>query len=250
MLRITLSSLAVAALAFAALPAGAFTLDFVALAVGNEHAFDSEIFPNAGGSTINVTGMARDLSDGTPPYNTAPPYGYLDGLSGGKDGGFGVCPTDDCEGSPEDNISFGEVGILEFDTVVEITSISFSNGDHNDVYSGTIGIHTGATNPTTAAGFNTPINTATLVSGVLGPISLISNRFQFLAPESFGMNPCGTHTFHSALTFNTVDCETQKIYVSSITFEEFPDIPEPSSALLAGMGLLGLLAAGRRPRRA
>ena len=27
-------------------------------------------------------------------------------------------------------------------------------------------------------------------------------------------------------------------------------IPEPSSALLAGMGLLGLLAAGRRPRRA
>jgi hypothetical protein len=250
MLRITLSSLAVAALAFAALPAGAFNLDFVALAVGNEHAFDSEIFPNAGGSTINVTGMARDLSDGTPPYNTAPPYGYLDGLSGGKDGGFGVCPTDDCEGSPEDNISFGEVGILEFDTVVEITSISFSNGDHNDVYSGTIGIHTGATNPTTAAGFNTPINTATLVSGVLGPISLISNRFQFLAPESFGMNPCGTHTFHSALTFNTVDCETQKIYVSSITFEEFPNIPEPSSALLAGMGLLGLLAAGRRPRRA
>ena len=233
MLRITLSSLAVAALAFAALPAGAFTLDFVALAVGNEHAFDSEIFPNAGGSTINVTGMARDLSDGTPPYNTAPPYGYLDGLSGGKDGGFGVCPTDDCEGSPEDNISLNEVGILEFDSVVEITSISFSNGDHNDVYAGMIGIHTGATNPTTAAGFNNSIDTATLVNGVLGPISLISNRFQFLAPESFG----------------TARGETLKIYVSSITFEGAPPIPEPSGALLYGLGLLGLLAAGRRVRR-
>ena len=233
MLRITLSSLAVAALAFVAQPAGAFTLDFVALAAISEHAFDSELFPNAGGSTIGVTGMARDLSDGTPPYNTAPPYGYLDDLSGGKDGGFGVCPTDDCEGSPEDNISLNEVGILEFDSVVEITSISFSNGDHNDVYAGMIGIHTGATNPTTAAGFNNSIDTATLVNGVLGPISLISNRFQFLAPESFG----------------TARGETLKIYVSSITFEGAPPIPEPSGALLYGLGLLGLLAAGRRVRR-
>jgi hypothetical protein len=247
MLRITLSSLAVAALAFAALPAGAATLDFVAEAAGNERSFLTEPFPNVDGSGIDVTASARDLADNTPPYDTTAPYGYLDDLSGGKDGGFGVCPTDDCEGSPEDNISFGEVGILEFDTVVEITSISFSNGDHNDVYSGTIGIHTGPTNPTTAAGFNTPINTATLVSGVLGPISLIGDRFQFLAPESFGMNPCGTHTFAGT---PTVDCETQKIYVSSITFEEFPDIPEPSSALLASAGLLGLLAAGRRRRRA
>jgi hypothetical protein len=235
MLRTTLSSLAVAALAFAALPAGAFTLDFVAEAAGNEHAFDSELFPNAGGSTIGVTGMARDLSDATPPFNTAPPYGFLDDLSGGKDGGFGVCPTDDCDGSPEDNISFNEVGILEFDTVVEITSISFSNGDHNDVYNGFIGINIGASNPTTAAGFSDIFNTNTLVSGVLSGISLIGDRFQFVAPESF---------------LNAGTGETYKIYVSSITFEAFPIIPEPSTALLAGIGLLGLLAAGRRTRRA
>jgi len=233
MLRISVLGLAVAALAFTARPAGAFTLDFVAEAAGLERAFSSETFLNAGGSTIDVTAMARALSDGSGSYTTAPPYGYLDDLSGGKDGGFGVCPTDDCEGSPEDNISLNEVGILEFDSVVEITSISFSNGDHNDVYSGTIGIHTGATNPTTAAGFNNPINTATLVNGVLGPISLISDRFQFLAPESFGR----------------ARGETLKIYVSSVTFQGAPPIPEPSGALLYGLGVLGLLAAGRRRRR-
>jgi hypothetical protein len=234
MLRLTLLGLAVSALALVAQPARAFTLDFVALAAGNEHAFDSELFPNAGGSSIGVTAMARDLSDGSPPFSSAPPYGYLDDLSGGKDAGFGVCPTDNCEGSPEDNISLNEVGILEFDSVVEITSISFKNGSHNDVYDGTIGIHTGATNPTTAAGFNNPINTASLVNGVLSGISLISNRFQFLAPESFGAG-LG---------------ETRKIYVSSITFEGAPPIPEPSGVLLYGLGLLCLLAVGRRPRRA
>jgi len=242
MLRITLSGLAVAALAFAALPAGAANMDFVAEAAGNEHSFLTETFTNVDGSGIDVTASARALADNIPPYDTTAPYGYLDDLSGGP-GGLGVCPTANCEGSPEDNISLREVAIVEFSKTVEITSISFSNGDHVDVYNGFIGIHMGAGDPTIADSADTAsmghvnnvFDTATLAAGVLSGLSLIGDRFQFVAPESF---------------LNASTGETWKIYVSSITFEEFPDIPEPSSALLAGIGLLGLLAAGRRPRRA
>jgi hypothetical protein len=243
MLRNTLTSLAVAALAFAALPAGAFTMDFVAEAAGNEHSFLTETFTNVDGSGIDVTASARLLADTAAPFDTAAPYGYLDDLSGGNDGGLGVCPTANCGGSPEDNISLREVAIVEFSKTVEITSISFSNGDHFDVYNGFIGIHEGPGNPTIADStdtvsmghVNNVFDTSTLAAGVLSGLSLIGDRFQFVAPESF---------------LNASTGETYKIYVSSITFEEFPVIPEPSSALLAGMGLLGLLAAGRRTRRA
>lgn len=243
MLRTTLSSLAVAAFAFAALPAGAATLNFVAEAAGNERSFLTEPFNNVDGSGIDATVSARDLSDAVGPFDTGAPYGYLDDLSGGNDGGLGVCPTASCGGSPEDNISLGEVAIVEFSTTVEITSISFSNGDHFDVYNGFIGVHVGPGDPTIADStdtasmghVNNAFDTSTLLAGVLSGISLVGDRFQFVAPESF---------------LNAGTGETYKIYVSSITFEEFPVIPEPSSALLAGMGLLGLLAAGRRPRRA
>jgi hypothetical protein len=233
MLRNTLTSLAVAAMAVAALPAGAATMDFVAEAAANEHSFLTETFTNVDGSGIDVTASARLLADNdnVPPYDTTAPYGYLDDLSGGNDGGLGVCPSADCEGSPEDNISLREVAIVEFSTTVEITSISFSNGDHFDVYNGSIGINVGASDPIVAGNFSNIFAAA----AVLNPVALIGDRFQFVAPESF---------------LNASTGETYKIYVSSITFEEFPVIPEPSSALLAGMGLLGLLAAGRRTRRA
>jgi len=226
------TAIAFLAAAFLTRPAHAVTLDFVALAAGNEHSFATETFPDVGGSGISVTATARALSDNTGPFDDTPPWGYLDDLLSGDPAGLGVCQTANCAGSSDDNISLNEVAILEFDAIVEVTSISFSNGLHLDVYVGSIGIQVGAGDPTTAAGFANVIDTASLVAGVLNT-SLIGNRFSFVAPESFG----GVGTGDDA-----------KIYISSITFDGFTTIPEPSTALLLSLGAVGLAVRARRSR--
>lgn len=226
MLRKLFSGLALVGLAAVAQPAGAVTLDFVALASGNEHSFLTEPFANIGGSGITATVTARDLTDSTPPFDTTGPWGYLDDVFSGGDGGLGVCQTSNCAGSSDDNISAGEVAMVEFDTTVEITSISFSNGVHVDVYNGSIGIHVGATNPTTAETFNNIFAAAAVIN-----TSLIGSRFSFVADESFVQGGSG---------------DLSRIYVSSITFDRFPNVPEPASTWLLGTGLAGLAVFGRR----
>lgn len=222
MLRKLFSGLAFVGLAVLANPAGAasFTLDFVALAAGNEHSFLTETFSNIDGGTVAATVTARALADSTPPYDDAAPYGYLDDLSGGP-GGLGVCQTVNCAGSPDDNLSLREVAMIEFNRTVEITSISFSNGVHVDVYNGNIGIHVGNTDPTTAEAFSNIFAAAAVIN-----TSLTGDRFSFVADESF---------------VNGGDDDLSRIYISSITF-----VPEPGTALLLGSGLIGLAAFGRR----
>lgn len=223
MSRNFLVALSFSAVALLASPSRAITLDFVSLASGNEHSFASETFSNIDGSGISATVTARDLTDVTGPFSSAPPYGYLDDLFNGGDGGLGVCQTVNCAGSPDDNISLGEVAIIEFDQVVTITSILFSNGIHVDVYNGSLGIHVGATNPSTAETFNNLFTAAGVIN-----TSLTGNRFSFVADESFAGGGTG---------------DPSRLYVSAITF-----VPEPSTSLLVGAGLAGLAALRRSGR--
>lgn len=222
MLRSFLAGLAFASLALLPRPAAAFVLDFVSLAAGNEHSFLSEDFADIDGSGIGASVLARDLGDATPPFDASGPWGYLDDLFAGGDGGLGVCPTSDCEGSPDDNIALNEVAVIEFDTPVEITSIGFSNGVHVDVYSGNVGIEVGAANPTTAEAFGHIFPAAAVLD-----TSLTGSRFSFVADESFVEGELG---------------DPSRLYLSSITFA----VPEPAPLLLLGAGLAGLARLGRR----
>ncbi len=206
--------------------ASAFTIDFVAAAASNEGAgIPSFVFNDVDGSGIDLTATARDLTDGAGTSESTDPYPYLDDLFNGNPGGMGVCQTTTCAGSSDDNIGYaamGEVLVLSFSGPVTIQSVTFNNGVHLQNFTGSIGIHVGSDNPTDAASFNNIF----AASGVINT-SLTGSRFSFVAPASFSM----------------IDTDDQQIYVDTITF-----VPEPGTALLMGLGLVGLAAS--RSRRA
>ena len=186
----------------------ALSVDFVALAAGNEGAFAGTVV-----SGVSITGSA------TPAGAVA----YLDDLSSGNPGGLGVCKVltlaGQCTPSSDDNVTTGEVLGLKFSERVVITQITFNNGNHLQVWNVGANVDLGS-NETASV----PIQLAALYSTL--PAGLFGTDF------TFGNSNAG----------NT---NKDQFYISTITFLKAPPggpnpIPLPAPLLMLLSSLLAL----------
>ncbi|MFN8391155.1 MAG: PEP-CTERM sorting domain-containing protein [Bdellovibrionota bacterium] len=204
-------------LAVGARNANAATFDFAAIATGNEHGAVSESFTNGG---VTTTASGRNLA------NTTPYFMYLDEPAGGP-GGLGVCKdlgAGECTPGNDDNYGLNEVLELTFDVPVEITEIEFSNGNHEDVYTGNMGIAVNST-PTSVADFGQYLTAAVF------NLPLVGTKFSFIS---------------NSVISGIADDNTRVLYISKLTVTP-TSVPEPATLGLLSIGALGGLF-GRRKR--
>lgn len=165
---------------------------------------------------IGLTATGFSTSGAT--YNA-----YLDSTTstnggGGGQGGLGVCANLDlakqCAPSSDDNVTLGEILVLEFDQLVTISDITFINGAHNPTFAANAvfglvidGIDQG----------NQPLMS-------LFTTSLTGKKFELIndAPN--------------------LDTNLYSYYVNTMTAV----VPVPAAVWLFGSGLLGLVAVARR----
>ncbi len=218
-----------AALLLAAPAAQAATFDFLAAGNADEHGANPIVLLDSG---ITVTATGRSLD------NTSTYYAYLDS----DNSGLGVCKAlggsggDQCVPNDDDNVTIGEVLDLLFSNPVQITAISFRDGEHNttfvDGYDGAATVDPLAI-PTLVAAFGTsfdPENPTSL-------IGLMGTNFQFISNSTI----VGTENPYP----------TRQFYISSITVSpvrDLPGVPEPGTICLFGLGLaaLGLRSRSRK----
>lgn len=124
-----LLTIAAATLAMGFTSANAVLLDFVAEAAGNERGVASGTSfasPNFGGLTLQF--------DADNPAR----FPYFDDLAAGRPGGLGLCKAlepngDECDDSSDDNITAGEGVTITLPEPLDITSLSFTDRQHNDL---------------------------------------------------------------------------------------------------------------------
>lgn len=186
----------------------ALSVDFVALAAGNEGAFTGTVV-----SGVSITGSA------SPGGAVA----YLDDLSGGKPGGLGVCKvltlSGDCTPSSDDNVTSGEILGLKFSERVVITDITFRNGNHDQSFNLGSMVDIGS-NENPIASVQLAAAYSTLPAGLFG------------TDFTFGNSNAGS-------------ASGDQFYISTITFLKAPPggpnpIPLPAPLLMLLSSLLAL----------
>lgn len=216
--RALISTVAVGMLVMAS-GAGAATFDFEAEGNATEAAYTSFVRTDDG---IQVTATGRSLS-GTPYW------AYLDG----GNAGLGVCQSNTNSCGSDDSVTYNEVVQLAFDQLVEVTSITFRDGGHGTTFSGLAGF--------AIDGFG-GVNSVDDFSG-FDPNSPLALLFQPLT----SLQIIAGGTFQS----NDSVSNDLELYISSITVRavgDIPDVPEPATLGLFGLGLLALRIRVRRKR--
>ncbi len=150
--RVAVRPVAAAAVSLAVIGAAASAqasviFDFVGIvAVVGEGPFD-----NSAPYTIDIGSGIKVQAFGSGPAGS---QAYLDAVSGGLDGGLGVCHNfttatpPQCTPSSEDNVTSGETLTLQFSDTTEAMNLItvllnptfFRNADHGDTFDGKISI--------------------------------------------------------------------------------------------------------------
>lgn len=205
----------------AAQTVNATTWNFGALAANDPPApFTGEgPFPAAG---ITIGGVTLNASAAGNEFSVA----YMDGPSGNKPAGLGVCSTDGgCEGSSDDNfgVTGASGGILEtltvwFGEALDVTYLQFRRGDHELAGGRRVQIW--------ADGTDLGIKTIAADGSVDLGVGVFGSSFDFVAVDA----ALGTN--HS-------------LYLEVLTA-----VPEPGIVMLMGVGLLGLGMVRRKNKQA
>ena len=167
---------------------------------------------SSGGFNLTATGVSVTGAQYNP---------YLDSSwfhnGGGGQGGLGVCANlntaNHCSPSSDDNVTLGEVLVLEFGSKVTITDITFRNGEHNPTF-----------DPNAVFGL--------VIDGFdQGPQSLVNLFTIDLTGKKFELSNIAPNQ----------DADPFRFYISTMTV-----VPVPAAAWLFATGLIGLVAVARR----
>ena len=174
---------------------------------------------------ITVTATARNLA------NTQERFVYADSnnaglgvcttLNGGASTGATMSTSNLCNPSNDDNITQFDVLDLVFDQKVIIDALTLVNGSHGTSFTGDFGVAVDfAGTPTDAMLHFTHLLTQ---NNVVNPGVLTGTNFSFISNTSIS-----GHTGNS-----------RQLYINAL---EANPVPEPSTMLLLGSGLIGLIA--------
>lgn len=184
--------------------AQAFTVDFANIADTEGEAGFAAWNRSFSGTSLTATGTSIGDTDSNPDY-----FAYLDA----GNAGLGVCKvinsSDQCTPSSDDNVTFGEVLTLDFDSQVTLSSLFFRNGNHGTNFGSAADIEISIDNGS--------FQSYALVSNFTIPLS--GSNFRFIA-DSNG--------------------DGDQIYLSSLSAEASSSVPVPAPLALMGLTLVGM----------